>query len=205
MAVTPTTSTRRVLSGAKFMYVQPWSSETTPPSANSGYDISDIIADTVNIEQDDPDVNTTESEFSDSPLFESVKQGSYKFAATCVDTQNSIVKTIFGWSEDASGDNKGAYAPVSYQYLYAEIFIGFANAVVVMPKVRLDSKLVIGTLKTGQAQSQLSGTCYDAYVSFKASGADDHKTPIAIQSAASETAARTAATTIRVATTAFQS
>lgn len=202
-----TTSTRRVLSNAKFMYLIPWTSETSAPVSGSRtiYDISDIIADTVNIEQDDPEVNTTESEFSDSPLFENTKLGKYNFAATCVDTQNSIVKAIFGWSEDESGDTKGAYAPVSYSYLYAEIVIGFANAVVVLPKVRLDSKLVIGTLKTGQAQSQISGTCYDAYVSFKSSGADDHKCPIAIKSAATESAAKTLATQVRVGTTAFAS
>lgn len=200
-----TSSTRRVLSNAKFMYLIPWASETSAPVVGSRtiYDISDIIADTVNIEQDDPEVNTTESEFSDSPLFENTKLGKYNFSATCVDTQNDILKDIFGWSEDASGDTKGAYAPVSYSYLYAEIVIGFANAVVVLPKVRLDSKLIIGTLKTGQAQSQISGTCYDAYVSFKASGADDHKCPIAIRSLAQAETGTTIAAQVRVGTTAF--
>jgi len=190
------------------MYLTPWTSETTAPTASSTtYDISDIIADTVNIEQDDPEVNTTESEFSDSPLFENTKLGKYNFAATCVDTQNDLVKAIFGWSEDSTGTTKGVYAPTSYSYLYAEIVIGFANAIVVLPKVRLDSKLVIGTLKTGQAQSQISGTCYDAYVSFNASGADANakKCPIAIKSVASETAAASLAEDVRVSTSEFSS
>ena len=147
----------------------------------------------MNIEQDDPEINTTESEFSDSPLFENTKLGKYSFAATCVDTQNQVIKALFGWSEDSQTANgKGAYAPTSYSYLYATIKIGFDNAVVVLPKVRLDSKLVIGTLKTGQAQSQISGTCYDGYVQYVGFSATDteatwsqsasayKKTPIAI-------------------------
>lgn len=165
------THAARILSDAKCMLVKLWKDDETALDGDI-YDISDIVADTIAIEQDDNNVSSIESEFTDVPLFENVDLGKYNFGATCIDTQNPILSTIYGWTIGTSTDT-GAYAPTGYKRRYAAIVVGFDNAFVVCPKVRLDSKLVIGTLKTGSAESQIAGTLYNAYIS-------DNQCPLAI-------------------------
>ena len=177
------------------------------------YDITEIVADTVSITPDDNEVNTTDAEFRDTPLFENVTLGKVQFAATCTDFQNEMMKAIFGWEEyteyksvDVTGfANKDAYvgyyilvsteytlvteankstlsitpgttgayeavssvlAPLNYQDLWCAIVVKFSNRFVLMPKVKMNSKAVLATLKTGYGEGQLAGTAYAGYVAF---------------------------------------
>jgi len=164
-------SGRQILSNAKFLYLGVWSGtdSNTPPTTY--YDLTDIVADTLSIEPDDNDINTIDSEFVDSPLKENVTLGNIKVAATCIDVQNAILKNIYGWDDvtpTGSADSaKASFAPTSYVDIYAAMIVGFSNGLVVAPRVRLDSKAVFSSLKTGSAQSQIGGTCYNAAVAFK--------------------------------------
>lgn len=138
------------------------------------YDITEIVADTVSITPDDNEVNTTDAEFRDTPLFENVTLGKVQFAATCTDFQNDMMKAIFGWTEITQGTGqtakKGVVAPLNYQELYCAIVVKFANRNVILPKVKMNSKAVLATLKTGYGEGQLAGTAYAGYVAYNASG-----------------------------------
>ena len=67
------------------------------------------------------------------------------------------------------------YAPNSYKDLYVCLEVGFKNEsiAVVVPKLKLNSKAIISTLKTGTGECQLAGTAYETELNSK-------KTPMAL-------------------------
>lgn len=161
MAITKTDTGRIVLSNAEYMIITPY--ETEDKLGASSYDIVDVVGDTLSFTPDDNTVNAKESEFSDSVLFENITLGKIQFAATCINFNDEIMKNIFGWTKGKSG---AMYAPNGYKDLYAVVEIGFKNedVAVVVPKLKLNSKAVISTLKTGTGEAQLAGTAYDAEI-----------------------------------------
>lgn len=160
MAVIKTDTGRIVLANAEYVHITPWTDEDTIGADT--IDVSNIVGDTLSFTPDDNTVNAKESEFKDDPLFENIVLGKYQFAATCIDFQNSVMEKIYGWKKD----NKGVYAPTGYKDLYATIEVGFRNedVVVVAPKIKMNSKATIGTLKTGTGEGMLAGTAYSAAV-----------------------------------------
>ena len=160
MAILKTDTGRIVLANAEYVHITPWTDEDTIGADT--IDVTNIVGDTLSFTPDDNTVNAKESEFKDDPLFENIVLGKYQFAATCIDFQNTVMEKIFGWKKD----NKGVYAPTGYKALYATIEVGFRNedVVVVAPKIKMNSKATIGTLKTGTGEGQLAGTAYAAKV-----------------------------------------
>lgn len=173
MAIQKTDTGRVVLSNAEYVHVTPYVNEDTLGATT--YDIVDIVGDTLSFTPDDNTINAKESEFKDDPLFENVTLGKYQFAATCIDFQNIVMQHIYGWEVD--GDN--VYAPTGYKDKYALIEIGFRNedTVVVAPKVKLNSKATIGSLKTGTGEGAMAGTAYTGILNSK-------KAPLAFLKAA---------------------
>lgn len=163
-----TNTGRVVLSNAEYVHITPYSSENT--LGNQTYDIVDIVSDTLSFTPDDNTINAKESEFSDMPIFENIILGKYQFAATCIDFQNDVMSAIYGWETDTTGN---VYAPSDYQDKFALIEIGFRNTdvVVVAPKVKLNSKVTIGSLKTGTAEGNIAGAAYTGTI-------NDKKTPL---------------------------
>lgn len=160
MAILKTDTGRIVLANAEYVHITPWTNEDT--IGTDTIDVTNIVGDTLSFTPDDNTVNAKESEFKDDPLFENIVLGKYQFAATCIDFQNTVMEKIFGWKKDT----KGVYAPTGYKDLYATIEVGFRNedVVVVAPKIKMNSKATIGTLKTGTGEGQLAGTAYAAKV-----------------------------------------
>ena len=160
MAILKTDTGRIVLANAEYVHITPWTNEDT--IGTDTIDVTNIVGDTLSFTPDDNTVNAKESEFKDDPLFENIVLGKYQFAATCIDFQNTVMEKIFGWKKDT----KGVYAPTGYKDLYATIEVGFRNedVVVVAPKIKMNSKATIGSLKTGTAEGQLAGTAYAAKV-----------------------------------------
>ena len=160
MAILKTDTGRIVLANAEYVHITPWTDEDT--IGTDTIDVTNIVGDTLSFTPDDNTVNAKESEFKDDPLFENIVLGKYQFAATCIDFQNTVMEKIFGWKKDT----KGVYAPTGYKDLYATIEVGFRNEdiVVVAPKIKMNSKATIGTLKTGTGEGQLAGTAYAAKV-----------------------------------------
>lgn len=156
-----TLGARRVFSNLSAAYFTPWTDEKT--LGEDIYDLKDIIADTTSIEQADNDISTIDHEFSSTPLFENVSLGEKTFTTECVDFQNEVLKAMFGWDISEAGD---AFAPVGYEDLYCKIELHFHNVkdIIVLPKVKLNSRAVIASMKTDVSRANITGTCYPAYV-----------------------------------------
>lgn len=163
MAITKTDTGRIVLANAEYVHVTPYVDEDT--LGTQTYDIVDIVADTLSFTPDDNTINAKDSEFKDDALFENVILGKYQFAATCIDFQNAVMTAIYGWEEE----DGNVYAPAGYKDKYALIEVGFRNedVVVVAPKVKLNSKATISTLKTGTGEGAIAGTAYSANINGK--------------------------------------
>lgn len=154
---------RRVFSNLAYLRVTPWSSEISGPDGDT-YDITEVVADTTSVEQADNDNNTLEHEFSGAPLYENITLGKKTFSCESIDLQDAVLKGLFGWKE--IGSNKGMAAPVGYKQLYATIELGFINSMdeIVLPKVLMNSKAVIASMKTDASRANITGTCYNGFV-----------------------------------------
>jgi hypothetical protein len=163
MSLTTLDTGRVILSNAKYVNFTPYTDEDNIGDVT--YDIASIVGDTLSFTPDDNTVTSKESEFKDDPLFETVTLGKYQFAATCIDFQNDIMTNIFGWESTATG----VYAPVAYTSKYAAIEVGFHDGsfVVVAPKVKLNSKATLASLKTSTGECNLAGTAYSSEVNSK--------------------------------------
>ena len=70
---------------------------------------------------------------------------------------------MFGWTTTEAGD---AFAPTAYKDLYCKIVMEFNSTedIVVLPKVKMNSKAVLSSMKTDVSRGTINGTCYSAYV-----------------------------------------
>jgi hypothetical protein len=172
MAVKTLNDGRIVLSNADYFHVTPYTKEDE--LGTQTYDIVNIVADTLSFTPDDNTVNAKEWEFGDTPLFENITLGKIQFAATCIDFQNDVLKTLFGWKELGGA----LVAPNGYTDLYAVVEIGFKNedVKIVVPKLKLNSKAVVSTLKTGTGEGMLAGTAYNQELTIDSKSAE---TPMA--------------------------
>ena len=154
-----TDSGRIICSNAAYVHITPWENEDGFGASPVTYDVVDIVGDSLSFTPDDNTVNAKESEFKDDPLFENITLGKYQLAGTCIDFQNDVMKAIYGWEVDEQGN---AYAPNGYKDRFATIEIGFRNedVVLVAPKVKLNTKAIFSTFKTGSSEGSLAGTAY---------------------------------------------
>lgn len=164
MATTVIDAGRRVFANLKYLYFTPWKSETEVGTTT--YDLVNIVADTTNVEQAENEINVLDHEFSSTPLYENVTLGDKTFATECIDFQDTVLKELFGWETDEDGN---AYAPNTYKDLYCQIEMGFNSTEdrLLLPKVKLNSRAVIASMKTDASRGNITGTCYTAYVNGK--------------------------------------
>lgn len=157
MGMTKLDDGRLVLANAEYIHITPYVDADTPGTTT--YDVVNIVGDSLSFTADDNSVNSKESEFRDEPLFETITLGKYQFAANCIDFRSEVMEAIYGWEKDEKGN---VFAPAGYVDRYAVVEIGFRNEniVVVAPKLKLNSKATIGSLKTGTAEGSLAGTAY---------------------------------------------
>lgn len=160
-------STRRVFSNLKSMKFTPWTDEST--LGVDVYDITNIVGDTTSVEQDDPEVNEIASEFTDAPLYENTTLGNKNFTCECIDMQNEVLKGLFGWETDTEGN---VYAPAAYKPLYCKVELAFntTDDIIVLPKVKMNSKATLASMRTDVSRGTISGTCYTAKVKGSSSG-----------------------------------
>lgn len=170
-------SERRVFTNLKAILFTPWTNEST--IGDTTYDLVNIVGDTTSVEQADNNVNEIEHEFSSEPLYENITLGKKSFTCDCIDFQNDVLKNLFGWETTEGGD---AFAPITYKDLFCKIEMQFnsTNDIVVLPKVKMNSKVVLSTMKSNVSKGTISGTCYSAYVK---AGTKEEETDEAIVSA----------------------
>lgn len=161
MATTVIDAGRRVFANLRYLYFTPWTDEST--LGDTTYDLVNIVGDTTTSEQAENEVSSLPHEFSSEPLYENVTLGTKSFATECIDFQNDVLKELFGWETDEDGN---ALAPTAYKDLYCKVEMGFNSTedVIVLPKVKLNSRAVIATMKTDASRGNIAGTCYSAYV-----------------------------------------
>lgn len=161
MATTVLDAGRRVFANLKAVLFTPWTDEST--LGDTTYDLVNIVGDTTSVEQADNDVNALEHEFSNAPLYEVINLGDKTFSTECIDFQNAVLTALFGWE---AGGESDAFAPINYKDLYCKIEMQFnsTDSIVVLPKVKLNSRAVIATMKTDASRGNITGTCYPAFV-----------------------------------------
>ena len=174
MATTVIDTGKRVFANLKSILFTPWTSDSEVGTTT--YDLVSIVGDTTSVEQADNTVNAIEHEFSSTPLYENVILGAKTFSCECIDFQNDVLKNLMGWTVEEGGD---AFAPIAYKDLYCKIELQFNSTedVVCLPKVKLNSKAILSTMKTDASRGTISGTCYSAYVK---AGQKEHETDEAI-------------------------
>jgi hypothetical protein len=173
MAKVTLDSGRTVFTGLKYMYITPWVENAGGKGlmlADKTYEVVNIVGDTTSLEQEDNDVQEVEHEFSSTPLYEAVTLGKKTFTAECADYQEDVLVNLFGWDKGKDGtetkESVIQYAPTGYKEFYAAIELGFNSSekVVVLPKVRLDSKVALASMKTDISRATITGSCYEAYI-----------------------------------------
>lgn len=128
------------------------------------YDISAVIGDSIMLEQKDGEVDEKFNEFVRSPLVRNVTAGAYDFTAQCLDLQDKVLRALFG-AYTASGTNGAvegvAAIPDDYLLQYAMIRIRFHDtnlSDIILPKVQMNSKMLLQQMKTRGSQGNVGGT-----------------------------------------------
>lgn len=166
MPIIRTKTGRKLLKNARNLFVLPYRYDTTLSQYVLGqnlYDLSAIIGDSITLEQSDGDTQTKENEFTNEALVKNVTTGEWKFTAQCLDLQNSVLKALFmAYTNDTYG--AAALRP-EYETLYALIMVRFSDTStpdVWLPKVLLNSKLMLQQMKTRGSQGNVSGTLFSS-------------------------------------------
>ena len=142
-------------------------SDSTP--LGTSYILEDVIEDTTSISQDDNNTTDIECETSDSPVVSIVKIGKYQVSAEVGDTQSAILKDLCDFTADTSGNK--VYAPSVYRKKYAKFDVVFKTgdntySAFVVPKLQLNSKLMIESLNSNLGRVSLAGTAQDVVVTI---------------------------------------
>lgn len=164
-------SSMRVLMSIERILFTPYISEDVV--GFDQYDIRPIVGDSTSVEQQDNELNAKEHEFTANPLLENVNLGRFDFNAVCIDFQNPILAEIFGWDIDEVTNM--AFAPDKYIERWVAIQIDFKNhntPSIVIPKLKLNARTIIGTLKTGSAEGNIGGTAYEQSFSIFKNGVE---------------------------------
>lgn len=132
------------------------------------FDISAVIGDSIVIEQSDGNTEAKYNEFNTTPLVENMSGTKYNFTAQCLDLQNKVLMSAFGamippyWNAPYDNDFKGLAAlQADFVTMYALVRIRFKDRSVpdvFLPKVQLNSKMLISQLKTRAGQGNIAGT-----------------------------------------------
>lgn len=161
--VTKTGATALLITNVKYLVATLLDSKGTE---GNSYIFEHILKDTVSMQQDDNNTTTIDNEVSDEPIKEIVRLGKWNVAATIEDVQKDLLVNMCGFK--TSTDGKKVFAPASYTERFAKIAVALDGGVdssgtqklvaFVMPKVQLNTKMILESLSTSMAGFSLSGT-----------------------------------------------
>lgn len=125
----------------------------------TAYSLDNIVANSTSLTQDDPETTEIDCETRDEPIDTVTTLGSFQFTTTSADVQPEFLTNFLGFTEDST--THILYAPSAYKDTFAEFRLVFgANGSLVIPKVKLNSKIEAATLKTGMVQATIAGTAF---------------------------------------------
>lgn len=152
-----TLATAWKLKGITQILATPYTEEGT--LGTTAYSLDNIVADSTSLTQDDPETTEIDCETRDEPIDTVTTLGSFQFTTTSADVQPDFLTNFLGFTKDSSTNI--LYAPSAYKDVYAEFRLIFGeNGSLVVPKVKLNSKIEAATLKTGMVQATISGTAF---------------------------------------------
>ena len=161
--VTKTGATALLITNVKYLVATLLDSKG---AEGNSYIFEHILKDTVSMQQDDNDTTTIDNEVSDEPIKEIVRLGKWNVAATIEDVQKDLLVNMCGFK--TSTDGKKVFAPASYTERFAKIAVALDGGVdsdgaqklvaFVMPKVQLNTKMILESLSTSMAGFSLAGT-----------------------------------------------
>lgn len=155
------TTGKVVLTNLKYMKVIPYTDDSGDTLGTKSFTFDTLLADSVSVQQDDNTVNSRDSETKDEPALENTILGKYQVAATSLDVQDKILEAMMSWVVGTT-DTTVSYAPTSYKPKWCMIIFAFnsTDKCFVAPKVKLNSKIVVASLKTSSGEVQIAGTAY---------------------------------------------
>lgn len=155
------TTGKVTLTNLKYMKVIPYTDDSGDTLGTKSFTFDTLLADSVSVQQDDNTVNSRDSETKDEPALENTVLGKYQIAATSLDVQDKILEAMMSWVVGTT-DTTVSYAPTSYKPKWCMFIFAFnsTNKCFVAPKVKLNSKVVIASLKTSSGQIDIAGTAY---------------------------------------------
>lgn len=161
--VTKTGASALLITNVKYLVATLLGSDGTE---GDSYIFEHVLKDTVSMQQDDNDVTSVDNEVSDEPIKEIVRLGKWNVNATIEDVQKDLLVNLCGFV--ASTDGKKLYAPSSYTERFAKIAVALDGGIdsggkqklvaFVMPKVQLNTKMILESLSTSMAGFSLAGT-----------------------------------------------
>lgn len=133
--------------------------ETDDTPKGDSYIIETAVRDTVTLSPDENTSTDIECETSDTPILSVVTLGRYQVSSEIADVQDDILAAIGGFT--IVGDK--AYAPASYTERYCKLDVAFEMAdgtltAFVIPKLQLNTRLMIESLNSNIARTNLAGT-----------------------------------------------
>lgn len=169
MAIKSKIGDNLILAGVKRIVFVPWENTAgTWKKGTAGFALDDVVADTTSITQDDAENNSVDCETRDEPIAENITLGSYQFSCESANIDADILKDCLGFDVTGTGASLKAYAPASYNAVWAEVEVQFENgSSLVLPKVKMSAKIDASSLKTGVVRGIISGTAYTTTVDSK--------------------------------------
>lgn len=160
MAIKKTGATAIKLIKPKYIVVTMFNgAETDDTPKGDSYIIETAVRDTVTLSPDENTSTDIECETSDTPILSVVTLGRYQVSSEIADVQDDILAAIGGFT--IVGDK--AYAPASYTERYCKLDVAFEMAdgtltAFVIPKLQLNTRLMIESLNSNIARTNLAGT-----------------------------------------------
>lgn len=165
MATLATIAAGRKLGKLTRVLFTPWTSETDEGD-NPSYDLDNMLADSVAINEADPTINSIANETKDEPMFQIPTLGDVTIALSSGEIPNELLESAFGYVIDDDGN---AYRPSTYKYVYGKFQFAFDSSddIIEIPKVMVAANVTGSSFSSNIVLGNISGTAYSKEYSIQ--------------------------------------
>lgn len=162
VTITDKTGQDVIAAGLRRIVFIPWAKNSSTgvwEQGATGFSLDAVVGDSTSLTQEDPSTTTIDRETSDEPLYEVTTNGNYSFSCENASWDPDIIENCLGFEMNEAKTE--AYAPAAYVTRWATVELQFENGgSYVIPKLKLNSKSNLDSLKTNIARMTISGTAY---------------------------------------------